>query len=159
MCQNGSLATTLPIDDNCAFSVTIDDVIIGRRNNKKAKDIVLLLEELDQRFALQSRSPFKIFDMFGESKDLIFKVICYRYLLKCYALINWFFFKDITTGLEIAFTTNNKIMKTQLLMYEEIPHLREATSHKPDPDSSCSVIASHLVLFITAFVVIIQTAT
>ncbi|KAI4459547.1 transferrin [Holotrichia oblita] len=113
LCQNGTLTTALPIDDNCALTVTIDDVIIGRKHDKKTKDIVLLLEELDQRFALQSRSPFKIFDMFRGNKDLIFR--------------------DITTGLEIASTTNNKHMKTQLQMFEDIPHLRSAIDNsKPD---------------------------
>lgn len=76
MCKNGTLANTntLAVDDDCVLSITIDDIIIGRKNDSAILDIILMLTEMEKRFALQSHTAFKIFDTFGDTKDLIFKV-------------------------------------------------------------------------------------
>ncbi|KRT83232.1 hypothetical protein AMK59_4563, partial [Oryctes borbonicus] len=75
MCRNGTIANnSLNIDNNCALSVTINDQIVARKNDKKNRDIEMMLQELDERFAAQTHTSFKIFDNFGRIKDLIFKV-------------------------------------------------------------------------------------
>lgn len=74
MCKNGTLSSSANIDDDCALSVTVNDQIITRRSDPKNKNIEMMLQELDERFAAQTHTSFKIFDTFGSTKDLIFKV-------------------------------------------------------------------------------------
>ncbi|GJQ72839.1 hypothetical protein Trydic_g1488 [Trypoxylus dichotomus] len=102
MCRNGTLTNnTLNIDNNCALSVTINDQIVARKNDPKNRDIEMMLQELDERFAAQTHTSFRIFDRFGRTKDLIFK--------------------DTTLGMEIATISNNKYVKSQIELFENIP--------------------------------------
>lgn len=76
MCKNGTVANTATwnVDDDCFLSITPTNLIITRKMGAKSQDIALFLQEMDERFAVQSRTAFKIFDSFGDEKNLIFKV-------------------------------------------------------------------------------------
>lgn len=75
MCKNGTLtANPSKVDDDCALSVTINDQVVVRKSDSKNKDIELMLQEFDDRFAVQTHTAFKVFDVFARGYNLIFKV-------------------------------------------------------------------------------------
>ncbi|GJQ72838.1 hypothetical protein Trydic_g1487 [Trypoxylus dichotomus] len=138
MCKNGTLTTSFPIDDECVLSLTIDDILFARKNDSKTKDILLLIEEIDYRFAINSDTPFKVYDRFGTEKDLIFK--------------------DATKGVEIATTTTNRYMNTQKKMFESMPQLISVKNETftDDNGSACQLATSITILPMAIFLILIQ---
>lgn len=76
LCKNGTLAsqTGLDVDSNCALAVITETEVVTRRNSSKRGDINVALQEFETWFGVHQHKPFELFNVFNETKDLLFKV-------------------------------------------------------------------------------------
>lgn len=76
MCKNGTLAeySGLNVDEDCALDLIVDSEVVTKRNNPKNLDITLALLQFELQFGQERSKPFEIFNIFNDTKDLLFKV-------------------------------------------------------------------------------------
>nr|XP_022919639.1 transferrin-like [Onthophagus taurus] len=75
MCKNGTFSTldAFNVDEGCYLSTLTTSEVITRINDPLNKDIQLALLQYDEWFAAKTHTPFRLFDSFNNTKDLLFK--------------------------------------------------------------------------------------
>lgn len=76
LCRNGTLAsrTGFIVDEDCYLTTIVDSEVVVRQSNSSVTDIINTLLSLDRYFI---RDPqFKMYNIHGGIKNLIFKVSC-----------------------------------------------------------------------------------
>lgn len=74
LCRNGTLAsrTGFIVDEDCYLTTIVDSEVVVRQSNSSITDIINTLLSLDRYFISDPR--FKMYNVYGGIKNLIFKV-------------------------------------------------------------------------------------
>lgn len=64
----------LDVDEECALDLIVDSEVVSKRNNPKNLDIKLALLQFELQFGQERSKPFEIFNIFNDTKNLLFKV-------------------------------------------------------------------------------------
>lgn len=91
LCRNGSVASYpgLQVDESAPLTIITAGGVITKNNTIKKDDIVLLLREIEKEFGSSRWKPFKVFEAFNQTKDLLFPV---SILCKLQTQLNFFLF-------------------------------------------------------------------
>lgn len=129
LCKNGSLAayTGFKVDKGCVLTTIVDSEVVSKRSSTKNGDIGITLLNFEKRFGTDRVKPFEVFNIFNNTKDLLFK--------------------DSTLGL-----TSINSDKEHIKNYKNLfAHVDQCFGNN-DPDSATGIQATVLPLLLTFIV-------